>query len=118
LICDALRQHPTWGPDKLLDWLEPRHPSREWPAVSTAADLLARKGWVKKRRRRRPCTHPGVVPATTTQPNDLWTADFKGQFRTRTAPSCYPLTIADQHTRFLIACHGLLSTKGDGARPV
>jgi putative transposase len=118
LICDARRKHPTWGPDKLLDWLEPRHPDVEWPAVSTAGDLLARKGLVKKRRRRRPHLHPGVVPAVTTQPNDLWTADFKGQFRTRDGVYCYPLTIADQHTRFLMACHGLLSTKGQGVRPV
>src|SRR5216117_4494200 len=118
LICDARRQHPTWGPDKLLDWLEPRHPGRAWPAVSTAGDLLARKGLVKKRRRRRPHLHPGVVPALTTQPNDLWTADFKGQFRTRDGIYCYPLTIADQHTRYLLACHGLLSTKGHGVRSV
>ena len=88
LICDARRQHPTWGPDKLLDWLEPRHPGRAWPAVSTAGDLLARKGLVKKRRRRRPHLHPGVVPALTTQPNDLWTADFKGQFRTGDSRYC------------------------------
>ena len=91
LICDARRQHPTWGPDKLLDWLEPRHPGHAWPAVSTAGDLLARKGLVKKRRRRRAYTHPGVVPATTTRPNDLWTADFKGQFRTGDGIYCYPL---------------------------
>jgi len=61
--------------------------------------------------------HPGVVPAITTQPNDLLTADFKGHFRTRDASIDYPLTIADQHTRYLLACHGLLSTKGHGVRP-
>ena len=118
LICEARRHHPTWGPDKLLDWLEPRYPDIAWPAVSTAGDLLARKGLVKKRRRRRPHLHPGVVPALTTQPNDLWTADFKGQFRTGDGVYCYPLTIADQHTRFLMACHGLRSTKGHGVHPV
>ena len=118
LICLARRQHPSWGPEKLLQWLGPRHPDIELPAVSTAGDLLARKGLVKKRRRRRPHLHPGVVPAVTTQPNDLWTADFKGHFRTRDGIYCYPLTIADQHTRFLMACHGLLSTKGHGVRPV
>ena len=118
LICLARRQHPSWGPEKLLQWLGPRHPDIDLPAVSTAGDLLARKGLVKKRRRRRPHRHPGVVPAVTTQPNDLWTADFKGQFRTRDGIYCYPLTIADQHTRFLMACHGLLSTKGHGVRPV
>ena len=118
LICNARRQHPTWGPEKLLDWLAPRHPGRAWPAVSTAGDLLARKGLVKKRRRRRRDVHPGVVRTTTTHPNDLWTADFKGQFRTGDGISCYPLTVADQHTRYLLACHGLLSTKGQGVRPV
>jgi putative transposase len=118
LICAARRQHPTWGAGKLLPWLKPRHPALEWPATSTAGDLLARQGLVKKRRRRRPHLHPGVVPAVTTEPNDLWTADFNGQFRTGDGVYCYPLTIADQHTRFLMACHGLLSTKGHGVRPV
>jgi transposase InsO family protein len=59
-----------------------------------------------------------VVPPTTAAPNDLWTADFKGQFRTGNGVYCYPLTIADQHTRFLLACHGLLSTQTVTARPV
>jgi putative transposase len=101
-----------------LAWLQPRYPALDWPAVSTAGDLLARRGLVKKRRRRRHYQHPGVVPVTTTQPNDLWTADFKGHFRTRDRIYCYPLTVADQHTRYLLACHGLLSTKGVGVRPI
>ena len=58
------------------------------------------------------------MPITTAHPNDLWTADFKGHFRTRDGVYCYPLTVADQHTRYLLACHGLLSTKGLGVRPV
>lgn len=118
VICAARRQHPSWGPAKLVAWLRPRYPVVDWPAVSTAGDLLARRGLVKKRRRRRHYQHPGVGPPTTTQPNDLWTADFKGHFRTRDGIYCYPLTIADQHTRYLLACHGLLSTKGHGVRPV
>jgi putative transposase len=118
LICAARRAHPSWGPEKLLDWLKPRHPRVTWPAVSTAGDLLARRGLVKKRRRRRPHYHPGVVPPTTHAPNDLWTADFKGHFRTRDGIYCYPLTIADQHTRYLLACQGLRSTKGQPVRAV
>src|SRR2546422_306129 len=70
------------------------HPALEMPAPSTAGDLLARRGLVKKRRRRRRYTHPGVVPPTTERPNDLWTADFKGHFRTRGGIYCYPLTAA------------------------
>jgi putative transposase len=118
LICAARRQHPRWGPEKLLQWLAPRHPTVALPATSTAGDLLARQGLVTTRRRRRPSAHPGVVPLMTTHPNDLWTADFKGHFRTQDGVYCYPLTIADQHTRFLIACHGLRSTHGRGVRAV
>lgn len=117
-ICDARRKHPDWGPAKLLAWLAPRFPDVTWPAISTAGDLLARRGLVAKRRRRRPHQHPGVVAPTTHAPNDLWTADFKGQFPTRDGIYCYPLTIADQHTRFLLTCHGLLSTRGVGVRPL
>ena len=116
LICAARRAHPSWGPRKILDWLTPRHHDIAWPAASTAGDLLARLGLVKKRRRRRPHFHPGVVPPTTTGPNDLWTTDFKGHFRTRDGLYCYPLTLADQHSRYLLACQGLLCTKGFGVR--
>ncbi len=117
-ICAGRRQHPSWGPEKILHWLKRRHPELEMPATSTAGDLLARRGLVKKRRRRRHYTHPGVVPPTTAEPHDLWTADFKGHFRTRDGIYCYPLTVADQHTRSLLGCQGLLSTKGQGVRPI
>ena len=118
LLCAARGSHPAGGPAKLLQWLGARHPELAWPAVSTAGDLLARRGLVKKRRRRRPHQHPGVVPIRTAAPNDLWTADFKGHFRTRDGIYCYPLTIADQHTRYLLACQGLRCTKGVGVRGV
>ena len=111
--------HPHWGARKLLKVLATRHPRvTGWPAASTAADLLARRGLVQRRRRRRPHLHPGVIRPTTVAPNDLWTADFKGQFRTGNGQYCYPLTIADQHTRFLLTCRGLLSTQTVTARPV
>jgi transposase InsO family protein len=119
LLCELRRQHPFWGARKLLRVLATRHPDvTGWPAPSTAADLLARRGLVQRRRRRRIPQHPGVVPPTTTAPNDLWTADFKGQFRTGDGVYCFPLTIADLHTRFLLTCHGLLSTQTVTARPV
>ena len=117
LLVAARGAHPTWGPAKLLHYLAPRHRQVEtWPAVSTVADLLRRHGLVARRRRRRPVVHPGTVPIRTAAPNDLWTADFKGQFRTRDAIYCYPLTVADQHTRYLVAVHGLLNTRVAGAR--
>jgi transposase InsO family protein len=118
LLCATRRNHPDWGAGKLLDYLGPRHPGITWPAVSTVNDLLGRHGLLAKRRRRRPAQHPGVVPLVTHAPNDLWTADFKGQFRTRDGISCYPLTIADQHSRYLLTCHGLPSTHGVGAQRI
>jgi transposase InsO family protein len=119
LLVAARRAHPTWGPAKLVQYLAPRHPRvARWPAVSTVADLLKRHGLVPRRRRRRAIVHPGPVSICTTAPNDLWTADFNGQFRTRDGVYCYPLTIADQHTRSLLACHGLPSVRTVGARPI
>jgi putative transposase len=119
LLCEFRRLHPDWGARKLVRVLRDRHPEIEdWPAASTTAELLARRGLVRRRRRRRPHQHPGVVPIVTHAPNDLWTADFKGQCRTGNGVYCYPLTIADQHTRFLLRCHGLLSTETALARPV
>ena len=119
LLLKERQAHPFWGARKLLKVLETRYPKIErWPAPSTAADLLARHDLVQKRRHRRLSMHPGVVRPTTAAPNDLWTADFKGEFRTGNSLYCYPLTIADQHTRFLLDCRGLLSTKTVTAKPV
>ncbi len=74
LLCEFRRSHPDWGARKLLKVLRSRHPEIEdWPAASTAADLLARRGLVRKRRRRHAHLHPGVVPISTAAPNDLWT---------------------------------------------
>jgi len=78
LLLEARRQHSSWGPAKLVQYLAPRHAAiGDWPAVSTVADLLTRQGLVA--RRRRPVVHVGAVP------NDLWTADFKGQLSVRVA---------------------------------
>jgi putative transposase len=119
LLVAEREAHPYRGARKLLKVLATRHPRiRAWPVASTVADLLARRGLVHKRRRRRTATHPGVVRPVTFAPNDLWTADFKGQFGTGDGHCCYPLTIADQHTRFLLTCRGLLSTQTMTARPI
>ena len=58
------------------------------------------------------------MPAITTAPNQIWTIDFKGQFRTRNGAYCYPLTVIDHFSRYLLACQALLSVEGSGAKPV
>lgn len=77
---------------------------RSWPprpAPRRAGALLAREGLVRPRRRRRRPRHPGRPRIEAREANDVWTADFKGQFRTKDWDWCYPLTIADRHSRYL-----------------
>jgi transposase InsO family protein len=88
------------------------------PARSTVFDILKRHGLVRPRRRRRKWDHPGAVALRTQGPNEVWTADFKGHFRTRDGLYCYPLTVMDHYSRMLLSCQGLLSTRTPGARTV
>ena len=117
-LCELRRRHPTWGPKKLLAILAQRRPALALPAPSTAAALLKRAGLVLAPRRRRPLGHPGRPSAPMDAPNAIWTADFKGEFKTRDGQYCYPLTVADGASRYLLACRALRSTATAGARPV
>jgi transposase InsO family protein len=117
-LCAVRQRHPTWGPRKLLKVLRDRYPRRAWPARSTAADLLRRLGLVVPRRRRRPLGHPGKPHTAMTAPNRIWTADFKGQFRTGDGRYCYPLTVADGYSRFVLGCEALRHPTHALARPV
>ena len=111
------RRHPTWGPRKLLAWLAHRHPELELPSAGRTGALLARQGLVKPRkRRRRRWEHPGRPSFPVHAPNDLWTADFKGEFRLGNRDYCYPLTVADQHTRYLLGIQSMDATDGYGVR--
>ncbi|MGH2620074.1 MAG: helix-turn-helix domain-containing protein, partial [Anaerolineales bacterium] len=74
------KKHPCWGPRKLLDVMDRWKPRRELPSVSTAARILSREGLVKPRRRYRRA-HPGCPKSIPQGPNDIWGADYKGQFR-------------------------------------
>jgi transposase InsO family protein len=106
-----------WGARKILKRLRTRYPDRAWPARSTIFDILARHGRVRHRRRRRHWKHPGAAPFNTTAPNQIWTIDFKGQFRTRNGIYCYPLTIVDHFSRYLLCCQALPDVGGAGVKP-
>lgn len=117
-LVELRRLHPTWGSGKLLGELEERHPGWDLPARSTGHDLIKRRGLVKRKRRRRHFGHPGTVQTSADKPNTLWTADFKGQFKMLNGVYCYPLTIVDSFSRFVLACHGLSSTAEQDAKRV
>lgn len=106
-----------WGATKLLAVLQRRQPDIRWPARSSVNALLEREGLLVKQRRRRTGTHPGTTPLETTAPNQIWPADFKGQFRTRDGVYCYPLTVTDHFSRRLLLCRALLSPRTADAQP-
>ena len=78
------------------------------PAKSTIHALLERNGLVKHRKKtRHKSEHPGKPYVETEAPNDVWAADFKGEFKTLDGVYCYPLTIMDLHTRFILKVKAL-----------
>jgi putative transposase len=102
------RRHPYWGPKKLLAVARHREPTATWPARSTVAALLKRYGLITPRRRApRPPNASGPILAPATRPNDVWTTDFKGEFRTGDGAYCYPLTLRDAFSRFVLRCDAL-----------
>lgn len=109
-------KYPKWGPVTLLQRLEKLQPELELPAPSTAGEILKRHGLIEARKRRARHRHPGRPYVEMGSPNDVWTADFKGEFLTRDHRYCYPLTIADGCSRYLLACRGQRSAAYPGAR--
>jgi transposase InsO family protein len=117
-ILEARGRHPRWGGKKLLALLHRRHPRWSLPGRSTACDILRRHGMVPLRRQRRRIGHPGKPTSQILAPNDVWSADYKGHFRLGNGRYCYPLTVADGFSRYLLGCQALPSTAVAGAKPV
>jgi transposase InsO family protein len=112
------RSRPRWGAGKILGHLAELRPDWSLPAPQTLHKHFTRDGLVPKRRRNRRQPHPGRPTAPFDAPNSIWSADFKGQFKTRDGVYCYPLTIQDGASRFLLACKGLDGTTYSGSRSV
>ena len=117
-LLEARRRHPSWGGKKLLTIVQKRYPRWELPHRSTVCEILSRNGMVPKKRKRRHIGHPGKPTSSILAPNDLWSADFKGQFKTGNGLYCYPLTVTDNYSRYLLVCRALSSTAVDVAKPV
>lgn len=116
-IVELRQQRPTWGPRKLRARLERLDPETSWPATSTIGAILRREGLIEKRRRRkRPRGAWSSARTEADGPNRVWTADFKGEFRLGCGRLCYPLTIVDGYSRYLLGCQALPSTATSGAR--
>lgn len=112
------RLHPSWGPRKLKEVLE-RRLGHSFPAPSTIGDVLAEHGLTEPRRKRRRYIPQGTGHhREVTAPNEVWCIDYKGQFRLGDGTYCYPLTITDKFSRFIVGCEGMGAICDDAAREV
>jgi putative transposase len=104
------REKPSWGAPKIREKLRRLDISGHMPAISTVHAVLDRHGLVTRRKRRR-YKAQGTTLSSPRQPNDLWCADYKGEFMLMDKRYCYPLTITDFATRYLLSCEALATTK-------
>jgi transposase InsO family protein len=109
--------HQKMGPKKIIANLQRQCIQERWPAVSTAGEILRKQGLVRHRRRKRRVT-PYTDPLLgCDKPNSVWSADYKGQFNTGDGKPCYPLTITDNHSRYLLECRGLSQPTHEQTQP-
>ena len=100
-------RHPRWGPKKLLALVIPSAPEADWPSPSTVSAHFKARGLTRRRRRRRAAVAAVSSRGPMTHANEVWTADFKGEFRTGDGAYCYPLTLRDGFSRFVLRCDAL-----------
>jgi putative transposase len=107
----AERKRWGFGSKAILQRLQEAHPEIEWPARSTVDGIFKRAGLTRERRtRERKRITPFARPYEAKRTGELLTVDFKGQFRLRNGKLCYPLTLVDRVSRYVIACQALPST--------
>ena len=110
LIKEKLKNRKR-GPKKVYAQLKGKYPQLNIPQPSTIGNWFKKNGLVKPRKRAKRVP-PYEQPFMNCQAsNDVWSADFKGQFYTKNAKVCYPLTISDNYSRYLIQCKGLIGPR-------
>jgi putative transposase len=109
-IVQLKQEHPCWGAPKIRERLRRKYSDVHCPAISTVHAILDRHGLVR-RRRQRLYKPEGTALSRPCSPNDLWCADYKGEFMLADRRYCYPLTITDFASRFLISCEALATTQ-------
>ena len=105
------REYPSWGAPKIREKLRQCYPGPHLPAISTVHAVLDRHDLVAHRRRRRAAKATGTELSQPLEPNALWCADYKGEFLLGNRRYCYPLTITDFASRYLLTCEALGTTQ-------
>jgi putative transposase len=109
-IVQLKQEHPSWGAPKIREKLRRLNLGVHTPAISTVHAVLDRHGLVTRRRKRR-YRAKGTALSNALKPNDLWCADYKGEFMLADQRYCYPLTVTDFASRYLLSCDALSSTR-------
>ncbi len=113
-ILNVKREHPSWGARKIRERLIRRFSGISIPAKSTIHAVLDRHGLVERRGRVRRRAQ-GTALSLGQKPNELWCTDYKGEFLLGNRQYCYPLTVTDHASRFLLTCEALSSTREEYA---
>ena len=113
---DRRRKRTPPGPKKIKVLLGRDHPSWELPSETSIYNILKKEGLVKPQKQRRRVAPVQRPFSPVHGPNDVWSTDFKGQFKTRNGTWCFPLTVMDHKSRFLLGCSGFDGTKFDRTR--
>src|ERR1700726_132972 len=117
-IVQLRREHPSWGAPKIREKIKRLGLGVSLPAISTVHAVLDRHGLVTRGRRRHHFKAEGTSLSRPDHPNDLWCADYKGEFMLADRRYCYPLTITDFASRYVFACEALSTTREAYAFPV
>lgn len=113
LLVEIKKEKPHWGATKVRELLRRRYPNVKIPARSTVHLILEAAGLVEQAKKRNPFRSFAKPTGLTLaqNPNDIWCIDFKGQFKTLDKVYCYPLTVTDLWSRYVIGCEALLKTE-------
>lgn len=117
LVIQTRREHPTWGARKIYDYLHNVRSMKDLPCSSSIHSCLVRAGGLVAPQRKR--TRLGQLTTqmpVVTAPNEVWPIDFKGDFLLCNGTRCYPLTVTDWATRFVLSCQAFDRICGDQVR--
>ena len=116
-IIQTKLSHQHWGPKKVMDYLRRQDPKVQWPADSTAGEILKRADLVTPRKRKRRVSADEQPFKDCDRSNRIWSADFKGHFKLGNNQRCHPLTITDNYSRYLLCCRGCARPRHEDVRP-